>query len=276
MNTSLFDLPLGRDAIVREGACSAVRRVSHADTTLAFESPDEVAIVVSLSSGHRVEGRFGGRWHSQMPDVGAVTVLPPSLPCRLTIAGQCRALMLRIPFSAVVAAAEEDGRNVNDLGVTPRLHASHDALKRLVIEAALAPSRQELPLLAIAHVLACDGGAPPGASVRGGLPPRNLRRVLDRVRDDLAGDLNLATLAEEAGMSTFHFARAFRESTGRSPHRFIVARRVARAIELLGDREHDVAEVARASGFAHASHLARAMRREIDLTPMQVRHSILV
>ena len=72
-----------------------------------------------------------------------------------------------------------------------------------------------------------------GDEVARGLTPRQLRRVSELADARLGDDLTLDDLAAAAGLSRFHFARAFRRSTGTSPHRWLVARRMARARELL-------------------------------------------
>ena len=267
--SSLFDLPLGRDAVVHETAGGAVRRVRHADGPFGFESRDEVTTIVNLSARHRVEGRFGGRWESQTPATGMVTVLPPGLRCDFVVAGECRVVMLRLPGAAVARAADEVG--LEPL-CRPMINERCDELKRLILEAA---ASGEVPLSAFARALARHGRPVHPPRRRGGLAPGALRRVLAMVQDDIAGDLSLATLASEARISVFHFARAFHDSTGYSPHRYVVARRVDHALELLAEPGQNVGEVARRSGFTHASHLARAMRCEIGRTPTEVRARIL-
>jgi AraC family transcriptional regulator len=45
-----------------------------------------------------------------------------------------------------------------------------------------------------------------------------LRRVMERLRSDSGADVSLAALAADAGLWRFHFSRAFKQSTGLSPH----------------------------------------------------------
>jgi len=76
-------------------------------------------------------------------------------------------------------------------------------------------------------------------------------------------------------MSVFHFTRAFERATGLSPHRYVVHRRVDRAIQLLGQASTSITDVAHAAGFAQASHLARAMREVTGTTPNIFRKHVL-
>ena len=67
---------------------------------------------------------------------------------------------------------------------------------------------------------------------RGGLPPRVLQRVRDYVETHLEDSISLQDLASTAGLSTSHFIRAFKQSEGMTPHRYLLHRRVRRALDL--------------------------------------------
>src|SRR2546426_10830579 len=83
----------------------------------------------------------------------------------------------------------------------------------------------------------------------GGLPACRLRRVAQYVQDNLHRELRLAELSGLVHMSTYHFARLFKGSSGVSPHRFLVQRRIERARALLAAQTLPIAEIARAMGF---------------------------
>ena len=93
---------------------------------------------------------------------------------------------------------------------------------------------------------------------------------LDRARDLIdaqgAGSLSLATLAAEAGMSRWHFIRAFAGRFGLTPHAYVIERRVDLARRLLDDGGRP-AEVAVRCGFADQSHLIRHFKRVVGVTP---------
>lgn len=113
--------------------------------------------------------------------------------------------------------------------------------------------------------------APPDDRVRRGLPGPALGRVLDYVGDNLPGRLTLREMAGVAGMSRHHFARLFKESTGLSPHRYVLRRRVERARELLALTDLSLDDVARSSGFSHQSHMAYHVKRLLGVTPSALR-----
>jgi AraC family transcriptional regulator len=105
----------------------------------------------------------------------------------------------------------------------------------------------------------------------GGMAPAALRRCIALMEDNIERDLRLSELANEAGVSTSHFIRSFRESTGKTPHQFLLHQRVKRAQSLMRNPGTPLTEVALASGFADQHHLARVFRRITRMTPSAYR-----
>jgi len=107
--------------------------------------------------------------------------------------------------------------------------------------------------------------------LRGGLSPAALRRIQLFVDAQLDRPIRLAELAERARLSPFHFARAFKRSTGETPRTFVERRRVARAQALLAGSDRALAQVALSAGFSTQSHFTTAFRRATGFTPAQYR-----
>jgi AraC-like DNA-binding protein len=114
--------------------------------------------------------------------------------------------------------------------------------------------------------------APPDYSV-GGLAPRALQRVREYVEEHLSENIELETLADIAGLSKWHFARAFKQSVGTPPHFYLVQRRLERAQELLAETDLPLAQVALKIGFSDQSHFSRRFRTLLGLTPRSFRRS---
>jgi transcriptional regulator of acetoin/glycerol metabolism/AraC-like DNA-binding protein len=108
---------------------------------------------------------------------------------------------------------------------------------------------------------------------RGGLPPGAMRRVREHVEAHLSESIDLAELAAVAGLSVYHFARAFKQSAGVAPHHYLVHRRIERAQEMLARSELPLSGIALATGFSDQSHLARHFRQMLGMTPGQFRWS---
>jgi AraC family transcriptional regulator len=104
-----------------------------------------------------------------------------------------------------------------------------------------------------------------------GLPPRRLNRALEYIEANLDRDIHLDQLATAAGLSAFHFAKLFKQSTGSSPHQYVLQRRLERATRLLHTSEMSLAEISQQAGFADQSHFANVFRRFMGLTPSRFR-----
>jgi AraC family transcriptional regulator len=125
------------------------------------------------------------------------------------------------------------------------------------------------------HLIRCySADTPVMANSVGGMAPSALRRCIALMDARLEGDLRLDELAREAGLSTSHFIRSFRESTGKTPYQFLLERRVQRAQTSMRDPRTSLTEVAKSSGFANQHHLARVFRRITGMTPSAYRGSL--
>ena len=105
------------------------------------------------------------------------------------------------------------------------------------------------------------------------LPAPRLKRVLEYVDAHLGENITLADLAQNSNLSLYYFATLFKKSTGLSPHRYILHRRVSRAQQLLQNTDLSVLDVSLDLGFQHQNNFARAFRRVTGMTPTGFRHS---
>src|SRR5262245_7684107 len=106
---------------------------------------------------------------------------------------------------------------------------------------------------------------------RGGLSPAVTRRVCDYIEGHLDEKIRLDGLAALAGLSTDHFARAFHQSMGVTPHTYLLRRRLEQVEHMLRETNAPLSEIALATGFSDQSHLARHFRRWAGMSPRQVR-----
>ena len=95
--------------------------------------------------------------------------------------------------------------------------------------------------------------------------------MIEYVDAHLDQDLTLAELAAVAEFSPSHFKALFKQAVGVPVHRFVLERRIERARLRLLDGRHSITEIALETGFAHASHMARWMRRLLGSSPSQIR-----
>jgi AraC family transcriptional regulator len=106
---------------------------------------------------------------------------------------------------------------------------------------------------------------------RGALDRRRLQRVLDYIETNLEGDLTLDQMASIACLSRFHFARAFKEAIGQSPHRHVSAKRLNRAKAVLMQGDRSLVDIALSLGFSSQANFTRAFRQATGQTPGQFR-----
>lgn len=109
--------------------------------------------------------------------------------------------------------------------------------------------------------------------LQGGLTGHRLRACLDHIERNLHRDVALAELAEIAGLSTTHFARAFRRSLGEPPYRYFRRRRIERAKTLLADTDQGIAQIALDCGYAAQSHFTSAFKLTTMTTPAAYRRA---
>lgn len=104
-------------------------------------------------------------------------------------------------------------------------------------------------------------------SINGGLSGYRLRRVQEFISANLEEDLSLAQLAEVADLSQFHFARAFRKSTGQTPQHYLMEQRIERAKQLLSKNDLPIVEISLRTGFKNQSHFTTLFRKFTKSTP---------
>jgi AraC family transcriptional regulator len=117
-------------------------------------------------------------------------------------------------------------------------------------------------------------GGPEVVADRARPAPRACDRAIELIEARFAEPVTLRALADTAGLGARHFCRAFRHATGRSPHQYLLERRVEQA-KLLIAKGLPLADVAVQCGFADQSQLTRTFARQVGTTPGRYRSSLL-
>lgn len=105
----------------------------------------------------------------------------------------------------------------------------------------------------------------------GGLAPLAWRRVDDFIQTHLQERLTVETVASVAGLSPSHFARAFKQTTGQSPHHYVIECRLTLARSLIMKTDASMEQIALTAGFSSNSHMTALMRRAWNMTPTTLR-----
>lgn len=110
---------------------------------------------------------------------------------------------------------------------------------------------------------------------RGGLGPARLRRIRELVHAKMEDEWSLDEMAQSVGLSTAHFARMFRKSTGETAHQFVLRQRLERARAMLRVPDARVLDVAVACGFKTQQHFAQVFRDVWGVSPTEYRQYLV-
>lgn len=203
------------------------------------------AFQLIMKGTSKLEFDMGAGRRSDRLRPGQIYLAPPDTPTDYVIDGPSEFLVMSVPAASVRAALSEHAPAFTDFG---RLHAApfrdvfvEGLCQRVWEEGAdggpLGTLFADYAVLVLAAALLRLSGRPLEAArpSQAGLAPWRLRRVADYVEDNLGDDPSLSDLAEAAGLSRWHFARALRQTTGTSPVQYLQRRRVERAKTLLAD-----------------------------------------
>lgn len=149
------------------------------------------------------------------------------------------------------------------------------ALVRATATDAMSAMEQQAALEAMLYRLFEHQAGVPQREHRMLITSRSVRRVSDYVAEHLDAEITLDELARVAGYSRFHFARGFRAATGLPPYAFLIRKRVARACEMLGERDVPISSIASATGFATHAQFSSRFRQITGIAPSAFRKAIL-
>ena len=209
---------------------------------------------------------LGGMWSEEVEGTNAIgTSLAEQRPVTIHRSQHFRARHISLSCSSA-PILDGDGRVVAVLDVSSfdaTLSDRSHALASVLVRASARAIEE--------HVV--DHNQKGTFYFRGGLPPGVLKRVHEYIEAHLEDRPSLEKLAATAGLSVFHFARAFKQSQGMTPHSYVLHRRVARAQELLSATDLSLSQIALVSGFADQSHFTRHFRQRVGVPPSSFRRS---
>ncbi|UWU94188.1 AraC family transcriptional regulator [Bradyrhizobium sp. CB1015] len=206
---------------------------------------------------------------------GVVIIIPEGSSSRWDIPKPVDVVQLYLPHTTLERVASElDSATSTDL--LERTAQPDPITSRLLLTAAGAMDgngldtlfRHQLMDLVATRLLTAHVGVPTTFQpTLGGLSPIVLRRAIERLRSDNDADVSLAALASDAGLSRFHFCRAFKESTGLSPHAWRREQRHEEAKNMLRNTDASVISIAVALGYASQTAFAAAFKKLTGDTP---------
>jgi len=154
---------------------------------------------------------------------------------------------------------------------SPRMRFTDDrihALVRMLIDIPQEdPSTTLLgdSLTSAVFALLSSEDAPPAGATR--LSDQAFSLIVSYLQDQLPRQIELRELSELAGMSQWHFCRAFKVSTGLTPYQWQLDKRVEAVKGLLIQSDAPLDAIARAVGFCDPMHLNRVFKKRTGETP---------
>lgn len=240
------------------------------------EPMSDHVVMTYIDTMQRLARRSGRSFASGTARPGVVTIIPAGSSARWDIDGKVDVLQLYLSQATINRIAAEAGKTAaNDL--LERTGHPDPTISRLLTMATDALDggaaldtlfRQQLTELIATRLLASHTGTPTNYQPpSGGLSPSALRRAMERLHSENDTDVSLAALASDAGISRFHFCRAFKESTGLSPHSWLRQHRLAQAKAMLRDPSMPIVFIAAELGYGSQTAFAAAFRRLTGETP---------
>jgi AraC family transcriptional regulator len=243
----------------------------------------ETVLGLYTAGRHRVRRRQGRRLVEGWSDPGTVNLSPANFHASWEADGSSQAVVVFVRDSLLSRVILENwGIDPRNIEILPQFLVRDPVIesivRQLVIEA-----RNGSPSGLLYAESACEFLAyhliqrhstlskSPRQSL-GGLPGHRLRVVKNYIEENLGNQITLHELAGLACVSVRHFERAFRQSLGLPPHRYVLERRVSAARDLLLTHPNlAIDEIARKLGFSSSSHLSAAFSRRMGCSPAAFR-----
>jgi AraC family transcriptional regulator len=243
----------------------------------------ETVLGLYTAGRHRVRRRQGRRLVEGWSDPGTVNLSPANIYASWEADGSSRAIVVFLRESLFARVIQQNwGVDPGNIQIVPQFLVRDPVIESIVTQLSV-EARNGSPSGPLYAESACEFLAfhliqrhstlskSPG-QYPGGLPGHRLRAVKHYIEANLGNSISLHELASLACVSVRHFERAFRQSQGVPPHRYVLERRVSAARDLLlSDPDLSVEEIARTLGFSSSSHLSAAFSRRMGCSPATFR-----
>jgi AraC family transcriptional regulator len=224
-------------------------------------------------------GRYGGRERHNIPFRGATLFDLSDLPM-VEVEGRYDMLRVYLPRLRMISVAESMARRsyvrlrlpkpgFNDYIITNLLNIvgfvvdNPEQTSQLLID--------ELSVLLMSHLIHNYSDVSTIVRNRGGLASWQERIAKEILFARISNPPTVDELGQACGVSARHFIRAFRQSTGRTPHQWLMHERALSAKNLLEHSDRTLAEISAICGYANQSHLCRAFQRSFGHSPSTAR-----
>jgi AraC family transcriptional regulator len=233
-------------------------------------------IIATLGAGWDLRLETGGRRHY---DHGELVLLPAWLQRQSSFEESGDNLMITVEAELIARLAAEIGLSEPETAL-PFQKLTDPTVYRLI--AALAEEfgpaghrgriyTEALGYTLLGHILRGRLSAPVAHGSVKGLSPQRLQLCQQYIERNLAEPLPVEAIAAVSGLSTFHFTRVFKRATGKTPHQYVLERRIAIAQIAVANTTRPFNEISAELGFRNASHFSAVFVEYTGMTPSEYR-----
>ena len=266
-------------------AFGLMMQVGHYQCSTALETPEHCFaqhfISVQLSPATVVkEQRLNGRLQCSGFSAGDICLTPAKIPVSVGIQAPCEIIGLYIE-PAFLTQLTAEVADSDCIELIPQFKLNDPLIYQIAIalKAQIRSSgewqRLYIESMATAvstHLLQQYSTRKPNVKTYpAGLSKTRLRQVTDYIHERSDQNLSLLEMAQEVQMSSYYFSHLFKQSTGLSPHQYLISCRIQQAKQMLMTTALSIAEIAAQVGFVDQSHLARHFKRQFGVPPSQFR-----
>lgn len=246
----------------------------------SFDAVDDQLIVLHLDGPVTVHRRVQKGENTRVIPPGGMFMMPGGMDFSVRVGGTLRSLHLYLRRAVLEEVAGDlVAGDPGRVEILPRFGNTDPLIERLMLgvrnvlhddDPSTAVYVDYLARAIVARLIRRHSAASVVSSPaltsqqKGG---RQIGKAIDFMEAHLERSLDLAMIAEAAGISPSHFARRFRATVGKAPHQYLIQIRIDRAKRLLSESDKGIAEIAFACGFASQEHLTRLFKRSCGLTP---------
>ena len=250
-----------------------IPRHTHAEHTLIIGMDN------ALSAEWSIDGQFRDLQYNQ----GDVFVVPAGVSHRAYWKQESEGITLALKPESMISAVI-DSVNSDRLEIIPQF-ASTDKRLFQIVQWLLMELRlkqmgsniyaESLITMIKVHLIRTYSAVQPTIpDYKGGLAKHKQKKAIAFINENLDRDLKLLEIAGLVGMSPYHFARMFKQSTGLSPHQYLVRQRLLKAKELLRYTDMAIADIAYTVGYKNPSHFAKVFRQHFKVSPTEYRNIV--
>lgn len=270
-------------AIAERKVSWSMIHVGHYQYTAALETPEHYFpqhfISVHLNETAIIkEQRLDGHLQSDSFSIGDICITPATTPVSVRLHAPWEIMGLYLEPTSITQLTAVDAESIQLVPQfklqDPLIHQMAIALKtqlsspgewnRIYVES--------MATAFSAHLLQhYSTRKPKEESDSQGLSVTRLKQATEYIHEHADQNPSLIEIAQQVSLSPYHFSRLFKQSTGLSPHQYLIDCRITQAKQLLKTTALSISEIAAQSGFTDQSHLARHFKRQFGVPPSQFR-----